>query len=494
MFAVVSLNGNGYRFDRDFDISSFAPGYWGNGTLTKQVTTHPDGSITYDLIGSGEPHGVIRFIGTFQTVSWTSLTNEYWNGFSIAIEHLAVNVPPEIGVYVRGAALTSGQLTPVDVGAFDVGTSTTIEISIVNSGTGPLNIFGMTLSGPDAGAFALGTVPPAIAAGSTTTVSLTFTASTAATYTASVTIDSDDADEAQFSFPITGGARIDTDGDGVIDRDDNCPSVPNADQQDTDQDGLGDVCDDDADGDGYVAGQDCDDLDAAIFEPATYFADTDADGYGDPDDTTAACTLTPPNGYVADGTDNCPLVSNADQADADGDGTGDACEGDEDGDGIPDDEDNCATSANPDQADLDDDGIGDVCDPDADGDGVPAGTDCDDQDAAVTAEETYYLDEDGDGFGDPASAEMLCAATPPPGYAENAPDNCPTVSNPDQADADQDGRGSACDDGEMLEENEDSDDEGCSCRASRRIEGPLDFALFFGLAGALWLRRRRIRN
>ena len=31
-FAVVSLNGNGYRFDRDFDILSFGLGYWGNGT------------------------------------------------------------------------------------------------------------------------------------------------------------------------------------------------------------------------------------------------------------------------------------------------------------------------------------------------------------------------------------------------------------------------------------------------------------------------------
>jgi hypothetical protein len=41
---------------------------------------------------------------------------------------------------------------------------------------------------------------------------------------------------------ITGICR-DQDGDGVCDADDNCPLVANADQTDTDGDGIGDVCD-----------------------------------------------------------------------------------------------------------------------------------------------------------------------------------------------------------------------------------------------------------
>jgi hypothetical protein len=49
--------------------------------------------------------------------------------------------------------------------------------------------------------------------------------------------------------------------------------------------------------------------------------------------------------------DNCPLVENPDQADTDGDGSGDAC-------------DNCSVIANPNQLDSDGDNLGDVCDDD----------------------------------------------------------------------------------------------------------------------------------
>ena len=38
-------------------------------------------------------------------------------------------------------------------------------------------------------------------------------------------------------------ARVDTDGDGVIDADDNCPRIGNADQRDHDDDNRGDLCD-----------------------------------------------------------------------------------------------------------------------------------------------------------------------------------------------------------------------------------------------------------
>ena len=85
------------------------------------------------------------------------------------------------------------------------------------------------------------------------------------------------------------------------------------------------------------------------------FTETPLDGDGD---------------RVADVVDNCPLDPNADQADNDGDGRGDVCDGDDDNDGIGDRDDNCPLDANADQADNDGDGLGDVCDSDDDNDGV----------------------------------------------------------------------------------------------------------------------------
>jgi hypothetical protein len=44
----------------------------------------------------------------------------------------------------------------------------------------------------------------------------------------------------------------DSDGDGFSDDRDNCPNIANADQRDSDNDGLGDVCDTDDDNDGMT--------------------------------------------------------------------------------------------------------------------------------------------------------------------------------------------------------------------------------------------------
>lgn len=55
---------------------------------------------------------------------------------------------------------------------------------------------------------------------------------------------------------------LDSDDDGILDSDDNCPFTPNPDQVDTDGDGDGDACDDDIDGDGLVNERDPCPLDA----------------------------------------------------------------------------------------------------------------------------------------------------------------------------------------------------------------------------------------
>lgn len=73
--------------------------------------------------------------------------------------------------------------------------------------------------------------------------------------------------------------------------------------------------------------------------------------------------------YIPDALDNCPGIQNPDQADADGDGHGDACPVyvDTDGDTVPDKQDNCPSAATSDFSDSDGDGVGDPCDKSPDG-------------------------------------------------------------------------------------------------------------------------------
>lgn len=93
VFSYVSLNGNGYAFDQDFDILSFGDssdgntcGYWGCGTSYKSIVDLGGGVLEYQLLGTGEPHGTIQFTGAFDTVSWRSLSSEDWNGFTVGIQ------------------------------------------------------------------------------------------------------------------------------------------------------------------------------------------------------------------------------------------------------------------------------------------------------------------------------------------------------------------------------------------------------------------------
>src|SRR4029450_10838462 len=52
------------------------------------------------------------------------------------------------------------------------------------------------------------------------------------------------------------GEMCDDDGDGVVNRNDNCAALPNPDQCDTDRDGYGNLCDPDFDEDGRITAGD----------------------------------------------------------------------------------------------------------------------------------------------------------------------------------------------------------------------------------------------
>lgn len=97
VFAFVSLNSNGYAFDQDFEILSLGGvdgndcGYWGCGGASK-VIVGSEYQLNSNNAGGTEPHGAIRFLGVFDTLTWRSSSNEFWNGFTVGVQGRAVDV------------------------------------------------------------------------------------------------------------------------------------------------------------------------------------------------------------------------------------------------------------------------------------------------------------------------------------------------------------------------------------------------------------------
>ncbi|MCB9745951.1 MAG: hypothetical protein H6740_25475 [Alphaproteobacteria bacterium] len=231
----------------------------------------------------------------------------------------------------------------------------------------------------------------------------------------------------------------------------------------------------DADGDGFAACEECDDADAAIHPDAsevcddidndcdgliddldddldastggTFYQDTDSDGYGDSDFSTAACEA--PTGYVADSSDcddgdgavNPAAAEVCDDVDNDCDGlvddaddsvdasTGASFYADGDGDGYGLSSDSAQACEAPsgyvaDSSDCDDadaavnPAASEVCDDidnDCDGD-----IDDDDSSVDLSTGATFYADGDGDSYGDAGSSQAACDQ--PGGYVSDSTD------------------------------------------------------------------------
>lgn len=342
----------------------------------------------------------------------------------------------------------------------------------------------------------------------------------------------------------------DADNDGVNDNLDQCPldnqatvtpcnPVPtDPTETDPDGDGLTTTLEEaletrpdlpDTDGDGYMDGVDCYPNDATrqTCGATTIVVDPDSDNDGICDaavSETDPVTGTPCTPNPLGAADNCSLVSNPDQADADADGIGDACEqvlnivveNDGDSDGIPDDLEVSVFLTDPNNPDTDGDGLSDgdevygmtyqdgagPLNPDVDADGICDGpttvteipatcpdgkTDdeegCDTSEHAVEicnagpvgtgdncpiVENSEQEDTDGDGVGDGCQGDIDGDGIPDVGDEETPADNCPFVKNENQEDSDGDGIGDECD---ISVSASGLGPEGCGCRIDGKSQG-----------------------
>jgi hypothetical protein len=252
------------------------------------------------------------------------------------------------------------------------------------------------------------------------------------------------------------GNTDDPDADNICGSNDNCPTVANPAQTNTDPDALGDACDPciDVDGDGF--GQ-------ADTNRAQCSGGTAVDC-----DDTANNTADPDADNICGSNDNCPAVANSSQTNSDADAFGDACDAciDADGDGWgrggtdptqclngpavdcddtvgnsadPDTDnvcgsnDNCPSTANANQTNTDPDALGDACDPciDVDGDGWGRGGT---NPALCLNGATVDCDDTADNVADP-DFDNICGSN----------DNCPAIANANQANLDGDPFGDVCD-------------------------------------------------
>jgi hypothetical protein len=101
VFAFVSLNGNGYAFNRDFELLSLGGvdgndcGYWGCGGASKVVVDLGGGisstSSTATILA--EPNLMVRFGSWEHSIRsrGAAASNEYWNGFTVGVQDTAVD-------------------------------------------------------------------------------------------------------------------------------------------------------------------------------------------------------------------------------------------------------------------------------------------------------------------------------------------------------------------------------------------------------------------
>ncbi len=233
--------------------------------------------------------------------------------------------------------------------------------------------------------------------------------------------------------------EVDDDCDGTVDGPDSLDAITWYYDADRDDYGDPDVTMVDCEPERHWVdnGEDCDDDNRRLNPETEWYADDDGDGYGDPDSVLESCEQ--PSGYLDDDEDcddtdedvHPEGIESCDGIDNDCDGTTDGSDSvdattwyqDSDGDGYGTSSVTLDACSQPsgmvdDATDCDDSdediypGADEVCD-DVDND---CDSYIDDEDSDVTDVPTWYVDADGDGYGDDHSTLEQCEE--PSGYVD----------------------------------------------------------------------------
>jgi hypothetical protein len=182
--------------------------YQNNTTLQITAVTTPQNSITRNIVlpvacnNSSEVQ--LRWIG--RDVSGIGARPSFaFDNISISG---SVATSPEINIQGNSTTIADGDITPAVADDTDFGTTTTSTnvvktYTIQNTGTANLSVTNVAMN--TGSVFTVGgiTLPATIAAGGSTTFTVTFNSAATGTFNDTVVVTSDDADEATYNYDVT---------------------------------------------------------------------------------------------------------------------------------------------------------------------------------------------------------------------------------------------------------------------------------------------------
>ncbi|MCB1157941.1 MAG: choice-of-anchor D domain-containing protein [Leptospiraceae bacterium] len=185
----------------DLNIEETSPSLSGEASSSYQIIAEPVRTISAGSSSSFVVSYTPSSSGTFNATLTISSNDPDEGTYIINIKGLTTG--PEIEVSQNSTSISSGG--SYDFGALDPGNYSTRTFTINNTGDSELSLSGVSLSGANAASFSV-EIQPAfnISASGFTSFSIKFSSIVGGTYTATLTILSNDSDEGTFTIQLTG--------------------------------------------------------------------------------------------------------------------------------------------------------------------------------------------------------------------------------------------------------------------------------------------------